>query len=265
MLPAHAQTSGTTLNSNGPITSGVAEVTDSDVMIANHESLFESFIPSAHAQASCAVIGQCATVNFIGDNGTVTVTNVGSGPFTLDESNIAGGTVAGIPFVLRLNADRMAGNLNFNGDCGGAGTALFPNVGCTPGSGESPETCSTINVTFSFTTTVIGNGAVGYDIYPAGGGGSIDGDGIGFFSNDVVNTTYSHTYAPGQYFVYAVVGGSPGSGSITGTGTVTCCTGDSETILNVDLTGDGVGQTGCALVTIGADGTCTVEPSNNCP
>jgi hypothetical protein len=135
----------------------------------------------------------------------------------------------------------------------------------SPAPSPAPETCSTINVTFSFTTTVIGNGAVGYDIYPAGGGGSIDGDGIGFFSNDVVNTTYSHTYAPGQYLVYAAVGGSPGTGSITGTGTVTCCTGDSETILNVDLTGDGVGQTGCALVTIGADGTCTVEPSNNCP
>ena len=129
-----------------------------------------------------------------------------------------------------------------------------------------PETCSTIKVTFSFTATGIDNGGVGYDIYPAGGGVSIDGDGVAFnVPNDVVNITYSHTYAPGQYLVYAAVGGSPGSGSITGTGTVACCTGDSETILNVALTGAGVGQTGCALVTLGVDGTCMVEPSSACP
>ena len=128
------------------------------------------------------------------------------------------------------------------------------------------QSCSTINVSFNFTATGLGNGGVGYDIYPASGGGSLDGDGFNFsVPDDTVNTTYSHSYGPGQYLVYAAVGGSPGSGSITGTGTVTCCTGDSETILNVDLTGDGVGQTGCALVTIGADGTCMVEPSTACP
>lgn len=128
MLPTHAQTSG--INLYGQITAGNIGQLDSDTLMASQESVLDNFISPTHAGVPCYIYGQCASVNIIGDSGTVSVSNAGSSPVTLDASNMGTGTVDGVPFLLKLNADRSAGNLIFQESCGGYTAALFPYAGC---------------------------------------------------------------------------------------------------------------------------------------
>jgi len=126
--------------------------------------------------------------------------------------------------------------------------------------------CSTINIRIELTVTNATSGGSGYSIFRVGTLSPIESDGGAFSTpNTELDFTISHTFGPGQYLVAPGFGGEPGSGSIMGRITVSCCSGDSLIVADETISGSNGSVSGCALVTLGDDGTCMIELDNSCP
>jgi hypothetical protein len=127
-----------------------------------------------------------------------------------------------------------------------------------PAHAQTSNVCSTINVI----TNIAAAGAVhgwnwSYAIYLASDLTGLDSDS----GSADVNQTDPYTYGPGQYLVSGGFGGTTGTdGSISGSIQVACCNVDTVTLIQQTIEPNSdESDSGCALVTLGEDGTCTVE------